>query len=216
MVLLLGLAVAPICEAVTAKPPGYEWIYHGTRLWTTAGASTSDSGAVTWTMILLRNRVVPGGRLALVSGFISEIAWSEPSTRPRLSLLACQGNATLHFEFFSDSEAERLFARWEDTTVTPTDTLLLEPLREEAMWGNTPLREDQMYSWVVHQLDAPPATPAGCSATGPAYELALRTMPDHQFVVWMGGAGVVAYQYGHHGTPAAADVHLTACRPPPD
>ena len=107
-----------------------------------------------------------------------------------------------------------MYDRWEDTTATPADTLLLELLREEAMWGTDAPRQDELYSWVVHRPDRPPAVPASCGASGAAYQVSLRTMSDHQVVIWMEGAGIVAYLFGHHGTPAWADVVLMDCGAP--
>jgi hypothetical protein len=34
---------------------------------------------------------------------------------------------------------------------------------------------------------------------------------DHQVIEWRPRVGVTAYVYGHHGTPAGAEVHLIRC-----
>ena len=46
-----------------------------------------------------------------------------------------------------------------------------------------------------------------------SHRLTMRTNPDDQEIVWRAGIGITAYRYGHHGTPASAEVHLVQCQP---
>lgn len=43
---------------------------------------------------------------------------------------------------------------------------------------------------------------------GVKYLLARRTGPDHTFIEFMPGVGILRYTYGHHGTGAEADLRL--------
>jgi hypothetical protein len=205
-------AAPPGCLGLEAVPPGATWTYTGWRLWTAQG-SGSDSGAVEWITTVLAARSVPAGRLLLVRGFVSELAWSVPTTRPRLSILACLGDHLLHLSFLADSAARYRYDHWTDASAERGELLLQRPLVDGAVFGQDPPRQDDMYGWAVERLKAPPAVPSGCGRPGPeAYQLTMRTMPDHQVMEWRAGVGITAYTYAHHGTPAAAEVRLARCR----
>jgi hypothetical protein len=215
VVLLLGQVAAaappPACLGLESVPAGASWTYAGTRQWTAEGSGT-DSGAVRWTMAVVATRAVPGGRLLLVRGFVSELAWSVPTTQPRLSLLACLGDRLLRVAFLADSAARYRFEHWTDSSADRGELLLQQPLVDGEVFGQEPPRQDGMYGWAVERLKAPPAVPSGCGKPGAeAYGLTMRTLPDHQIVEWRAGVGITAYTYVHHGTPAAAEVRVTRC-----
>jgi hypothetical protein len=164
---------------------------------------------------VLATRAVPAGRLLLVRGFVSELAWSVPTTAPRLSILACLKDRLLRLAFVADSAARDRFEHWTNADAGRGEVLLQPPLADGAIFGQDPPRQDDMYGWAVERLKPAPAVPPSCGRPGPdAFRLTMRTMPDHQIVEWRAGLGVTSYTYAHHGTPAAAEVRLTRCRRP--
>jgi hypothetical protein len=204
-------AAPPGCLGLEAVPPGASWIYTGWRQWTAEG-SLPDSGAVGWTTTVLAARAVPAGRLLLVRGFVSELAWSVPTTRPRLSVLACLNGRLLRLAFIADSAARYRFDHWTDASADRGELLLQQPLVDGGVFGQDPPRQDDMYGWAVERLKTAPKVPSGCGQPGPeAYRLTMRTLPDHQIMEWRAGVGITAYTYVHHGTPAAAEVRLARC-----
>lgn len=211
---VVGLTAPAPCFGLETYGVGSTWTYAGTRVWSQGNPIRVDSGAVVWTTTVIETRTVRSGRLILVRGFISEIAWSDPTTSPRLSILACTSGRLMHREFLSDSGARQAMDFWADSLLVGARLIVQQPLRDGAMIGQDPRRNDRMYGWEVERLDADPPPPQRCHPSGPeAYRLTMRTAPDDQVVVWRAGIGITAYQYGHHGTPASADVHLVQCQP---
>jgi hypothetical protein len=205
----------PACLGLETVKPGASWTYTGWRQWTAEGAGQSDSAAVRWTTSVVAVRAIPAGRLLLVRGFVSELAWSVPTTVPRLSILACLKDRLLRLAFVADSAAKYRFDHWTNTSAARGEVLLQQPLTDGAIFGQDPPRQDDMYGWAVERLKPTPAVPPSCGQPGPdAFRLTMRTMPDHQIVEWRAGLGVTSYTYAHHGTPAAAEVRLTRCRRP--
>lgn len=204
-------AAPPGCLGLETVPAGASWTYTGWRQWTAQG-SPPDSGAVEWTTTVLATRAVPAGRVLLVRGFVSELAWSVPTTRPRLSLLTCLNGRLLRVAFIADSAAHYRFDHWTDADADRGELLLEQPLVEGRVFGQDPPRQDDLYGWAVERLKTPPAVAPGCGRPGPdGYRLTMRTMPDHEVMEWRAGVGITAYTYGHHGTPAAAEVRLVRC-----
>jgi hypothetical protein len=200
------------CLGLETVRPGTSWTYSGWRQWTAEGSGQPDSGAVRWTTTVLATRLVPTGRLLLVRGFVSELAWSVPTTAPRLSILACLKDRLLRLAFLADSAARVRFEHWTDADAGRGEVLLQPPLADGAIFGQDPPRQDDMYGWAVERLKPAPAVPRSCGQPGPdAFRLTMRTLPDHQIMEWRAGLGVTSYTYAHHGTPAAAEVQLVRC-----
>ena len=212
---LVRVAVAPppsACLGLERMPSGTSWTYTGWRLWTAEGSGQSDSASVQWTTTVLATRAVPAGRLLLVRGFVAELAWSVPTTRPRLSILVCLKDRLLRLAFLADSAARYRFDHWNGAGAERGEVLLQTPLTDGVVFGQDPPRQDDMYGWSVERLEPASPIPMGCGGPGSeAYRLTMRTLPDHQIVEWRAGVGITAYSYAHHGTPAAAEVRLVRC-----
>lgn len=108
-------------------------------------------------------------------------------------------------------QADKLIAGAAPETVLDDDTVLFRtPLAERDRFGNRESlsRDDFMYTWVAEKIEH--RVVAGAMSLGVAprtiVTMSLRTMPDHQFVDYADGVGVVRYVYGHHGTTAEANL----------
>jgi hypothetical protein len=207
---VLASILIPSCLGFASFPVGSSWSYAGTRLW--SDSARVDSGTVRWKTELVAARPVGGGRLLLIRGFVAELAWSDPATVPRLSLLFCRSGRLDYLRFSSDSLAREAFDRWADSLLTRAELLVQEPLNDGDVQGQSPKRDDQLYGWAVEVLPRQSAQLLGCGRAGSAgYRLTMRTLPDHQVVEWRDGIGITGYIYGHHGTAAGASVNLVAC-----
>jgi hypothetical protein len=148
-----------------------------------------------------------------MKGFVSELAWSDPSTVPAFSLIACLGSRVYHVRFPSEAAAGAAFHEWADSLVSHADLLLELPLVNGKVFGQEESRDDAMYGWVPAVLEGQYRPPDGCPRpTGVGHELAYRTLPDHQLIHWRPGLGISRYLYGHHGTAAGVEVQLIRCR----
>src|SRR5215211_7303853 len=106
-------STTPPCFGLTSHPRGYEWTYSGTRLEADRVGVQESLARVTWTTTLVDARSTASIELALVRGFITDLAWSDPSTKPRLSLLVCSGGRLSHYEAATDDSVSAAFAIWD-------------------------------------------------------------------------------------------------------
>lgn len=209
---MLGGQTSLPCLGAVSQPQGFSWTYSGTRRWSTGG-DREKSERVTWTTTVVDTRTLPDATLALLRGFVTELAWSDPSSKPKLSVLVCSAGRLFHFDPSSDGEARVAFAHWDTSFLERAELLLETPLQSGRIFGQNPPRTDGMYGWTVETMSSPSSIPRSCGVVqGLGYHLAYRTMPDHQMIEWRSGIGVTGYVYEHHGTVAAADVRLVACR----
>ena len=215
LTVLLGTWAPDTCTALLPLDAGRSWTYAGHVLWSAPGPGRADSATISRTMAVERARDVPGGRIGLIRGFVQELAWYEPGTVPRLSILACRGSELRLATFADDSAAELVYDQWSDSVASGAELWLDLPLREGQVLGQVSPREDVLYGWLVGRPAAPVTIPDSCPRqAGPPYELTYRSLPDHRIAEWQPGLGVTRFVYGHHGTPASADVRLVACREP--
>lgn len=212
LAVLLGTWAPNTCTALLPLDAGRSWTYAGSAVWSVPATGHADSGTVKWAMTVERARDVPGGRIGLIRGFVHELAWYQPGTVPRLSILACRG-AELHLATFADDPAaQRAYDQWSDSLASRAELWLALPLRAGQRLGQVSPREDTMYGWLVGIPEAPVTIPDSCPRTaGPRYELTYRSLPDLRIAEWQPGLGVTRFGYRHHGTPASVDVELVAC-----
>lgn len=220
-VLLMSLIPAvpnpDLCAVTVPLRPDWAWHYAGSARWSNDDSTGTDSATVSWTMSIVDARDVGNIRVALVRGFVDQLAWYRPSSPPRLSLLVCRGSQLFGLELGSDGAARSAYSAWGDSLLSQAELLLELPLRDGQLFGQSPSRGDALYGWYVFAL--PPEgvapLPASCGPqVAPRFELSYRSLPDHAVVVWQPGLGITRYAYGHHGTRSAAEVHLMGCEGP--
>lgn len=201
----------PPCLGVLSHPSGFAWTYSGTRVHAGGGGSGKVARA-RWISTVIDVRVAHQAKLALIRGFATELAGSEPSTAPRLSVLICTAGRLSHFDGGSDEATRAAFAQWNDSLLSRSRVLLQTPLRNGQVFGQDSPRDDPLYGWEVETLRAPSATPRSCDGVqGDRYRLTYRTNPDVTVLEWQDDVGLVGYSYEHHGTPSKVDVRLVSC-----
>jgi hypothetical protein len=77
-------------------------------------------------------------------------------------------------------------------------------------------RSDGLYRWLVESKAPVSDHPQWLrlAAEPLRWRLAYRTAPDHQLLDFVSGVGITRYVYGHHGTVANTDVHLSTVTSP--
>jgi hypothetical protein len=211
LLLTLQRSATSPCLGVPSHPSGFAWTYSGTRIEGGRGGR-GKLARVTWTTTVVDARTAGHAKLVLIRGFVTELAWSEPSTAPKLSILVCSAGSLFRFEGTSDQATRAAFVQWDDSMLSRSRLFLQTPLYKGQTFGQDSPRQDPLYSWDVETLSMPSRTPLSCGAVqGDAWRLTYRTNPDLSLLDWQDGVGVVGYTYEHHGTPSKVDVRLVSC-----
>lgn len=211
MALAIAGSAAP-CLGATSHPPGFTWTYSGTRLMSGGAGAREKRDRVAWMTTVVDTETVSGATLALVRGFVTQLAWPDRLAKPRLSILVCSADRLSQFEGGSDDDVRNAFAGWHASQLERSAVLLIAPLHSGQRFGQVPRRADPLYSWDVEAIGRRSNLPHECGADSVgAFRLTYRTNPDVSSMDWQSGAGIVGYRYEHHGTPASVDVHLVSC-----
>lgn len=211
--LFLGITnAAPVASDPTQEfplRPGCSWIYKGFVRWTAAGTNLVHEKSITWKMqvrsVERRNNL----RIAVVSGFPSELVWADENTSPSEKLLIQTSGGKIFITDLTDSTRRRL----NDPKETFQDLLkdenlfLALPLFRGKKFcdGEGMSRTDGHYCWIVESEKIQPAV---TSKNLKGFEVAYRTNPDDISYTFVSGIGITAYAYHHHGTVAETEVNL--------
>lgn len=225
--LLLGtglFATAKVGEEARRGFPlqqGTEWVYRGLVRSPEEDSTVGKVTGVTWKMSVVRTVERDGVVAAIVSGFPSDLNWSEGQAKPQISLLLRTGDAKfyLHSEWNTQSVLDQL-----DSPKYPlreladaVDWILQLPLAEGRKFCDQQAmkREDREYCWVTGPPH--PADLRGVKGLAPgtrtAYEITYVTNPDDTEFEFVTGVGITSYQYHHHGTIAETELRLVEFHP---
>ncbi len=214
------VGTAPASDVhVFPMDPGTVWTYEGLVRWTDqTKPDGADEKHLTWRCEVRRLIEKNEIRGAIISGWPSDLDWSEGQAPPREHLLVeYRGN----FYLVDGNKSREIRAKIEQgakefgDVLGPDDLFLKWPLREREKFGcdsESMNRPDSMYCWTVDSHD--PALPmkiAGIPADQhDSYVLTFRTNPDHMQVVFIPGFGIARYEYHHHGTVAETELTLVS------
>ena len=196
---------------------GNRWVYYGTVKWTRPNSGDVIEQAIQWDMEVLKVVAREHVTGVLIKGFPSELAWYEDGQRPEEHLIVQVGPDK--FYLLSGSQKDDAWAAlqagrvWLGSLLSESDLWLELPLMRGKVFGETEslTRPDQWYCWhVEEELPADLSRIRGLSSqpSTRTYQVALRTLPDHQIVSFVPGVGVTRYVYQHHGTVSEVDVSL--------
>jgi hypothetical protein len=159
--------------------------------WTDTASQKVKDTTLTWRTEVLSVRDSTDARIAVVRNWPTALAWWDPSKAADTTRILCVGDKVYHMD--------RASAR----APTDDDMLLALPLAAGKLYGRSVAdRDDTFYAWYVE------------SARGDSsFTVTYRTLPDHQFIVFTRGRGIVEYTYGHHGTVASANARLVEFSP---
>ena len=202
---------------------GVKWVYKGKVEWTQG--SKEKSALVTWTTAVVATFKGQGSLVTVVRDYPGRLAWYEPGQPHRYDILVSAGNRLYRYRaetLGADNQSAAValaqgMARGAVKTNESLDDLLFEfPLAIGKRWGGDPDRDDRMYCWTIDDAKSKTIHASGIRAGRryPVYTMAYRTNPDHEFIDFAPGIGIIHFIYGHHGTVAAADVRLVALKVP--
>lgn len=194
---------------------GTYWVYEGRVKWTEPGTNRVHEKSVRWKMTALESAQGSRIRMNLVEGIPAELAWYTPGMRPHRSVLI-EKDSTFYLRRFDErpDEAAGLLSN-EDKALSELqeeDAILRFPLQVGDFFGqDSGRRHDGLYCWNVEERlvrSLGDIRGVRSRAKREVFLLTYRSMPDHQFVEFAPGIGIIRYQYGHHGTVSEADVRL--------
>jgi hypothetical protein len=217
LTLLLTLLGAPAPCPGLPLAPQTTWTYRVNVAWAPPGSATIRRRVFTWTATVASYAARDSTAVAIVRGWPFELAWWDPDRAPGLSVLYCSAGRIYRLPSAADGAAPALADSLLGGLRRPTlDQLIFElPLRSGQLIGRgSTEREDTFYAWFTESAEAVPTRlrRLDAGAGDSLYQLAYRTMPDHQLVAFLPGLGVTRYVYGHHGTTAETDARLIEFR----
>lgn len=220
-VLLCGLLVVAARASNDAPQsfplsPGTYWVYRGlVRSWA-EGSSVGKVTDVTWKMSVLRAVKRDGITAAIVSGFPSDLNWSEGHAEPQISILLETQEAKFYLkgEFDTQSVLGQIdHPNYPLQELLDVDDWFLQlPLAEGKRFCDEQNmnRDDGQYCWVTGPPH--PAALRGVKGVAPgsrvAFEIRYSTNPDDTEIEFVPGVGITSYEYHHHGTTADTELHL--------
>lgn len=189
---------------------GTVWTYRGNVKWTLMNSSTVREKELTWTMEVLESRQANGRSFARLRGHPGDLSWYEEGKQPSTYCIIVDGD-----KFFEFADLTTPFGPLD---LASREAFLDLPLALEKRWGDADQiqRPDGMYCWVVSEVRREKLLGVKGVDPGKAMTIsraAYRTNPDHQFVDYAPGIGIVRYQYFHHGTVSECDMKLIEFRP---
>jgi len=188
---------------------GNYWIYKGQVKWT--DTTTEPQGiaeaTMTWKMEVVRTMNVGKYDVAVMKGHPSDLAWYEKD-KPRSDYLIVRDGGTYYrVDGAAISDTATL-----DSKLDFNSMFLKLPPPKGCIARDPEIdREDTMYCWAANETKQ--IHLEGVSRVSPqteftAFELAMRSLPEHNIVSFAEGVGMTAYIYGHHGTVSEVDVKL--------
>ncbi len=191
--------------------PGTTWTWEAQVRWYDSEKQSDGSATVQWKSQILGRADRPGMQIALLCGDVRDLAWYEPGKRrQRHAWVVTEDQA---WYLLDSGQVDRLLGGAEPSTVLTGESVQFRtPLSEFDRFGDSAVleRDDLLYAWVADKVERRAVEGLRTVAPAPRTVLAmsLRTLPDHQFVDYADGVGVVRYVYGHHGTTAEAEARL--------
>jgi hypothetical protein len=158
---------------------------------------------------------------AVVSGFPTDLDWSNGKAQPWNSLLVEKSGK---FYLLGDDHFAEAVHRLEQPSDPLTgllqddDVFLHWPLQKGEKFCDAEgmARPDRRYCWVVQSsrpasLDSATGIPPG---TRTEFVIQYRTNPDHVQFTFVPGIGLSTYEYHHHGTVADTELKLVEFHQP--
>jgi hypothetical protein len=195
---------------------GSEWTYAGQLEWTVGTQIFATN--IQWTMSVVDVAKTTNAEVAIVRGFVSELAWYEPGMPVGFTVIAKVENWIYRFPCENEAAAQTQARKLIEEGVSADEEPWLDlPLAREKRWALNPERTDTFYCWRVEDEAMRRIAARGTNAReARTWQVVYRTNPDHQIFTVAEGVGIIAYEFAHHGTVASAKVELKAIKVPSD
>jgi hypothetical protein len=200
--------------------PGTSWLYEGTVRLTTAGSDSATTATVEWRMEVRRLIQHGNVRAAIISGFLSELDWSDGRRQPQDSLLVESADRFYRITGDLAEPIRRLEQPSDDLAgLLQDDNVILQwPLKPHMKFcaAEGMARPDNRYCWVVAETRASSPLRIKGVPRGKHTEFVLQyqTNPDDTEFSFVPDVGITSYSYHHHGTVADTELKLVEFRPP--
>jgi hypothetical protein len=238
VIAMFSLAFAPVCFLwpLDASPltvpqldssalffpltPGTSWDYAGTVTWFDSDTQKPISENVSITMKVVKVYQKPELTIAVMSGFPSDLDWSNGQVEPKPSLLIETKNHEIFLNAlppdFDYSKLEKDAASL-DKLLTADNLLFRWPLKQGMKFGDSESvkRDDSQYCWFVAEQHIRTLDDIHGVSPRSAEVSLLRyvTSPDDTGYELAPGIGVLSYEYHHHGTVADTTLKLVEFHP---
>jgi hypothetical protein len=191
--------------------PGTTWVYKGDVSWEEEDGVLVLEKQVTWKMEVLERAQRGYIRGFSMRGHPSDLVFYEEGRIPSEYAIIQVG---LDKYYKTDLTA---FQRLRDE-----NDLLIELVKEHQIFLDFPLYAGKricetawltgpQYCTVVEHADAislGDVKNVSASSWAVPYILAYRSLPDHEYITFVPGIGIVGYEYGHHGTNSEVSLKL--------
>jgi hypothetical protein len=200
---------------------GTYWVYDASLDWTVVNTSPAQfrHSHIRWKMEVVETYSRGDMFVAILKGGPWDLSWYEPGQEHGQYVMVRAGNSFYLLPRPGAETLEKLRSARGFRSVRDdlADWIWFRvPMHKGDQFKDSdypPERNDGMYCSVVEhvrkrRLRGIKGVDAATSVT--SYQLAYRTMPDHEISEIVPGVGIVTWRYSHHGTLAEADLRLVA------
>jgi hypothetical protein len=213
----LGQETLSKSDANFPLTPGTYWIYRGVVRWFSSEKVAEAETAVKWKMEVEKCIQRDDVRAALVSGFPSDLDWSDGHPKRTNSLIIQSDGGK--FYLISSDRVEKVWKTVQDPNGSLESVLVIDdvfldlPLTRGKKFCGDPEqmeRKDSEYCWVVGSVDQHSLNDVKGIASGSrtGYSIKYQSNPDDTEFTYVPGIGLVTYGYHHHGSIADTEIHL--------
>lgn len=177
-------------------------------------ANEGRSEVLTWKMEVVATLERPNVFAALIKGGPWDLAWYEPG-KARGDYVILRVGKFRYYQYSGEralelwSKLKESDPRFIPSSIEDGELILDFPLADGKVFGGDFsgfLRS--RYCWVVEGESGKTFPGAEKFPGSVQYTLTYRTSPDHQFLGFATGVGIVSYAYGHHGTLSETELQL--------
>lgn len=198
---------APLATLIPTTP-GASFAYGGEACRAPAHGERRDCSRVRWTMRVLASWQRNERTAAVVSGFVTDLAWYRPGTKPAVTVLL-QTPTGLYLQPVQEGQNATAIAQHALADGHLWQQLAALPLHPGSCVGSVPPRSSD-------PRDAPSCWRAEQDADATdAWRLERQGTQDTEAITFDPGRGIIAYRYDHAGEAVSTHVHLLARTPSP-
>jgi hypothetical protein len=221
-VTLAGLVLAAALLDGRCPPPedtmplvaGSTWTYEGVVAYTPTNSVVAERQRVVWPTKVREVACDDGAALAVLEGFVADLAGWQPGERPRRYALVLDGP---YLYISSSQDLASLLGggapAWR-RQVESMQLVFVFPERQGSSWHRRPWPPTS-HPLPCFMLDSYLSTFDATGERRRIFQAVCRSLPDHLIYEGVPGVGLVGFSYEHHGTVGRAAVRLVRIEVPP-
>jgi hypothetical protein len=208
------------CKHFLPLTQGTYWVYRGTVRWFDPQKQHAVTSKVSLRMTIDRIIRKSDITVALITGFPSDLDWSDGQARPAQSLLIETDSHEIYRNAlapdFELASLESDFMKF-DKQRAPENLLFRWPLQKGQKFGDQESlkRADNRYCWVIGSQGRKnlSAIQGVTEPSSDLFVLEYLTNPEDTRMELSPGIGIVRYQFHHHGSIADTTLELAEFHP---